>query len=138
MTTSGRVSPGATRQGVELRGSADRDGHFLGVKRAVEMYLGALMLALVLLAAPLAEGAQPAGKVWRIGYLGPSASSGGFLQALQQGLRKLGYIEGRNIIIEYRYTGLGGGYGQAAAPPGGRAGLTIPPSVLLRADRVIE
>jgi putative ABC transport system substrate-binding protein len=57
-------------------------------------------------AAPLAAEAQQAGKVWKIGFLGPSSSgTGGHLvQAFRQGLGELGYVEGRNISIEYRPT----------------------------------
>ena len=51
-----------------------------------------------LLAAPLAAEAQ------RAGFLGPPPSAGGLVQAFQQGLRDLGYVEGQNIRIEYRYT----------------------------------
>jgi putative ABC transport system substrate-binding protein len=59
----------------------------------------------VLLAAPLAAQAQPAGKVSRIGFLfygapGPSPE----LEAFRQGLRDLGYIEGQNISLEYRFA----------------------------------
>jgi len=55
-----------------------------------------------LLAAPLAVEAQP-GKVWRIGFLGASPSTvGPFIQAFEQGLRELGYVDGQNIAIEYR------------------------------------
>src|SRR5262245_15529525 len=41
-----------------------------------------------------------------IGFLGPSPSSTGghFVHAFQQGLRELGYVEGRNVAIEYRST----------------------------------
>jgi putative tryptophan/tyrosine transport system substrate-binding protein len=44
------------------------------------------------------------GRVWRIGFLGPPPSTGGLLQAFQEGLRDLGYVEGRNVRVEYRYT----------------------------------
>ena len=56
-----------------------------------------------LLAAPLAAGAQPAAKVPRIGFLtGNLAASPHVVEAFRQGLRDLGYIEGRNVGIEYR------------------------------------
>ena len=56
------------------------------------------------LAAPLAAAAQPAGKVYRIGILEtiPAAQNAANLAALRKGLRDLGYVEGRNLIIEYR------------------------------------
>ena len=54
-----------------------------------------------LLAAPLAAEAQPAGKIWKIGFLGPSPSGTArhFVQAFRQGLGELGYVEGKNIAI---------------------------------------
>jgi putative ABC transport system substrate-binding protein len=54
-----------------------------------------------LLAAPLAAQAQPAAKIARIGYLGRKANSH-LLAAFLQGLRDLGYVEGRNVVIEVR------------------------------------
>jgi putative ABC transport system substrate-binding protein len=57
-----------------------------------------------LLAAPLAAQAQSARNVRTVGFLGPPPSAGGLVQAFQQGLRDLGYVEGQNIKIEYRYT----------------------------------
>jgi berberine-like enzyme len=39
-----------------------------------------------------------------LNFLGPPPSAGGLVQAFQKGLRDLGYIEGQNIRIEYRYT----------------------------------
>jgi putative ABC transport system substrate-binding protein len=63
-------------------------------------------LARGLVAAPLAAQAQPAGKVWRIGWLSPSAAATGKseLNALREGLRDLNYVEGRNIMIEARWA----------------------------------
>jgi len=51
------------------------------------------------------EAQQPK-KISRIGFLVPSSSSGYAKQisAFQQGLRELGYSEGKNIVIEYRYS----------------------------------
>jgi putative ABC transport system substrate-binding protein len=62
------------------------------------------VLALLALgAAPLAAAAQQAAKVARIGYLSASlASSLRLRDAFLQGLRDLGYVEGRNLLIEYR------------------------------------
>jgi len=54
-----------------------------------------------LLAAPLAAGAQQAGRVWRIGML--VNSDGPLVEVFRQELRNLGYIEGRNILVEYRW-----------------------------------
>ena len=50
--------------------------------------------------------AQPAGKVARIGFLDGSTASGsaGLAEAFRQELSKLGWIEGKNIIIEYRFA----------------------------------
>ena len=61
-------------------------------------------VASALLAAPLAAHAQQAGKVFRIGILEtiPAAQNAANLDALRKGLRELGYVEGRNLIIEYR------------------------------------
>ena len=63
-------------------------------------------LALALLAAPLAAEAQPAGKSHRIGFLGVGSREGRafLIEGFLQGLREHGYVEGRNIIIEYRFS----------------------------------
>jgi hypothetical protein len=52
-----------------------------------------------------AEAQQQAGKIPRIGVLtAASASSNQLIGGFQQGFRGLGYIEGQNIAIEYRYA----------------------------------
>jgi putative ABC transport system substrate-binding protein len=66
------------------------------------------ILALVLtlgVSAPLAAEAQQTGKVYRIGVLSPGTAPPGPLEALRQGLRELGYDEGRNLAIEWRFAG---------------------------------
>ena len=58
---------------------------------------------------PLATRAQPTGAVWRIGFLTPRSYPGptghdAFSDAFIDGMRKLGYSEGRNLVIEWRYA----------------------------------
>jgi ABC-type uncharacterized transport system substrate-binding protein len=55
---------------------------------------------------PLAARSQPSGKTYRIGFLGPGSYAGRKrdIDALRMGLRRLGYEEGRNIVIEYRWA----------------------------------
>jgi putative ABC transport system substrate-binding protein len=54
---------------------------------------------------PLAARAQQAGKVYRVGFLGDSPAAFAVrTEAFRQGLRDLGYLEGRNITIEYRWA----------------------------------
>jgi putative ABC transport system substrate-binding protein len=66
----------------------------------------AVVLALSLLIAPLAAVAQQAGKVYRLGFLSstwPTATTE-VVAAFRQGLRELAWVEGQNIIIEYRWA----------------------------------
>src|SRR5262245_41406129 len=65
-----------------------------------------LLTLLFLGAGTFAEAQQAAGKVARIGYLDPStaSSSAVLLEAFRQELIKLGWIEGKNITIEYRFA----------------------------------
>ena len=57
------------------------------------------------LAAPLMAEAQPAGKVYRLGFLSdgrPTDSPP--LRAFEETLRELGYVEGRNLVVDRRYA----------------------------------
>jgi putative ABC transport system substrate-binding protein len=55
---------------------------------------------------PMVVRAQQSAKVWRIGYLGfgPASSWTSEVEALRSGLRDLGYIDGKNITIEFRWA----------------------------------
>jgi len=59
-----------------------------------------------LLAWPLGGVAQPAGRMARIGFIGGTArdSQRTWVEPLRQGLRELGYVEGQNFTIEFRWT----------------------------------
>jgi putative ABC transport system substrate-binding protein len=61
---------------------------------------------LALLAAPLVGEAQPTVRVYRVGFISPIAGSPEppTLRAFRQALRELGYVEGKNIIIETRFA----------------------------------
>jgi len=65
-----------------------------------------LTLCAMLFALCGSVGAQQTSKVPRIGYLDPSTASGSavLVEAFRQEMRKLGWIEGKNITIEYRFA----------------------------------
>ncbi len=72
-----------------------------GIVRATS---GVLVAVLVLaLAAPVAQ-AQPPAKVFTIGYLSHSSGISQNEEALRQGLREVGYVEGQNLVIEWRFA----------------------------------
>ena len=66
-----------------------------------------LTVAAALLGAPFAANSQPRGKMYRIGYIQTAAPNemAGLDKALDEGLRELGYMEGRNIVFERRFAG---------------------------------
>lgn len=63
-----------------------------------------LLIALSALAA-LPAYSQQAGKVWRVGYLSSLSGPNEFIEAFRDQLRILGYVEGRNLTIDYRWAG---------------------------------
>ena len=72
-------------------------------RRKLLVSLGAGALAF---AAPPGSFAQPQGKVWRVGFLSPISASLNSLHigAFLKGLRDLGYVEGGNLIVEWRFA----------------------------------
>lgn len=67
-----------------------------------------LTLAACTLVAPRVALAQAQGKVWRVGFLSltnrPSSLEADRIGSFTQGLRELGYVEGRNLVIEWRFA----------------------------------
>jgi putative tryptophan/tyrosine transport system substrate-binding protein len=64
-----------------------------------------LLIGLIFASIHLAQAQQPK-KIWRIGFLGAQTASRvkDRADALQQGLRELGYAEGKNLGTEYRWA----------------------------------
>jgi putative ABC transport system substrate-binding protein len=54
------------------------------------------------LAMPLVAFAQPSGKVWRIGILDYGSTESDYWKTFRERMRELGYVEGRNLVIETR------------------------------------
>jgi len=69
-------------------------------------WLGLSVIAFVLVVAGAVANAQQTGKIFRIGFLDASTASGSavLMDAFRQELSKLGWIEGKNITIEYRFA----------------------------------
>jgi putative ABC transport system substrate-binding protein len=59
----------------------------------------ALVAGLALFPAPILSEAQPAGKTYRVGYLSSAAN---VFEPFRDALRDLGYVEGRNLVMEAR------------------------------------
>jgi putative ABC transport system substrate-binding protein len=84
------------------------DSLYVNLKSALRNPKFAVLLGAMLLALIVSAEAQQSGKIPRIGYL----ASGGdinnpvyIVEAFRRWLRDLGYIEGKNIVVEYRYPG---------------------------------
>jgi ABC-type uncharacterized transport system substrate-binding protein len=65
-----------------------------------------VVFVLSLTYASLAAETQPAGSVRRIGYLagGSAKVNVHYVDAFREGLRELGWVEGQNIVVEYRHA----------------------------------
>ena len=65
-----------------------------------------IFVVVVLLAVAVIAEAQQSGKIFRIGFLDSSTASGSavLVESFRQELSRLGWIEGKNIAIEYRFA----------------------------------
>src|SRR5918996_3390148 len=97
-----RLGPGSGVQIGEERGGRVRGE--LKVNRRTVLTLPLASLG----AAVSAAFGQPSGKPWRIGFLSPAAATSSVwaarVESLRAGLRELGYIEGKNIAIDFRWA----------------------------------
>src|SRR2546422_6549409 len=66
--------------------------------------LFAVLATLAVLSASADVGAQPAGKVPRVGFLHPGAPPNANAEIFAHSLRELGYVEGRTVAIDYRWA----------------------------------
>ena len=75
----------------------------MNARRSLILALGAAALA-----TPLGTFAQQSGKVWRVGFLSPrrrpASLDSDYYGAFPRRMRELGYVEGRNLIIEWRFA----------------------------------
>jgi putative tryptophan/tyrosine transport system substrate-binding protein len=86
---------------------------------------------------PLAARAQQLAHVPRIGYLGlgPASAFVSRVEALREGLRDLGYIDGKSIVIEFRWADR---VDQLPAFAAEFVRMNVDSTLLARADEVIE
>jgi putative ABC transport system substrate-binding protein len=78
-----------------------------GEKKNMKKRITLWLLATLFLAnGSLAEAQQPTGKTFRIGFLesGTASGSAALVDAFRQELSKLGWIEAKNVTIEYRFA----------------------------------
>ena len=71
-------------------------------------HISSFLIGAIFLCLRTSVEAQPNAKVWRLGYLDPSSPSivSPFLEAFRKEMSKLGWIEGKNISIQYRFADL--------------------------------
>ena len=80
-----------------------------------------------ILAAPLVADAQAPSKVYRVGWLSPVAADRFLLEPFKKELNALGYVEGQNLVLDFRYAG-----GEVARLPGLAAELVaLRPEVII-------
>jgi putative ABC transport system substrate-binding protein len=65
----------------------------------------AVVLVLKLVFLPLAVEAQQPGNSYRIGFMRAGPPPTAWVEAFQHGLRERGYVDGQNLVIEFRFTG---------------------------------
>src|SRR4029453_6953716 len=101
-----RICAGGRSQGRSLPRLTEIRGQKSEIRKATALGTMVFALCSLLLAPCSTVDAQQTGKVPRIGFLDGSTASGmaGLLETFRQEMGKLGWIEGKNIAIEYRFA----------------------------------
>jgi ABC transporter substrate binding protein len=96
----------AVSENAELSPLSSPRGRGRGSEKLMKRKITVLALSAMLFALCGSADAQQPGKILRIGYLDNSTASGSavLVDAFRQEMRKLGWIEGKNITIEYRFA----------------------------------
>src|SRR5262245_65169628 len=115
VSRAGRSAPNRwadLRRATDANGNTERTRDVTMRRRELIGFAGAALFVW-----PGAARAQSQLKVARLGYLGfgPPAASAARVQALRAGLRDLGYVEGKNLVIEFRWAGTVEQLNEAAA-----------------------
>ena len=102
----GNIHPKTPPINKERRRTASRQslGKNKDYNKHTFVYGGGLGWALAIFILALVHVAEAEQKIPKIAVLRPVSSPDSLTEAFRQGLRQLGYIEGRNIIIDYRFT----------------------------------
>ena len=74
------------------------------MSHSTKTLIASLAAAAILFLAPSATQAQGAEKVYRIGFLHQGIKGSGRVPGFKQGLREAGFVEGKNITVEYRFA----------------------------------
>jgi putative ABC transport system substrate-binding protein len=94
---------GAQRQAERTPDDEGKTGPGLRLKGA-HLVFSAMAVAVAILTAVLGAEAQPAAKVHRIGYVRAETPPAVDIEAFREGLRDHGYVEGTNVVVEYRWA----------------------------------
>jgi len=104
VTLTGGLLPAPLRDGARAHDSQDAAGAGARVDRVMVRRKVVIAVAGSFLGAPFVATAQQPGRIYRVGYFRVGQPPKPYFDAFEQGLRRLGYVPGRNIVIESRFA----------------------------------